>query len=55
MPARVFEVDAAAAIVVVDLALLTLAGVGPEVEAAGLDAGEDLVEFGFAHQERIVL
>src|SRR5688572_24457266 len=55
VPRRVFEVDAAAAVVAVDLALLLERRVGPPVEAALLHPAEDLVELRLAHQERVVL
>ena len=44
MAVRVEPVDAAAAVVVVDLAGPPVAGVGPVVEPASLDPAEDLVE-----------
>ena len=53
--ARILEVHAAAAVVMVDLALLLLRRVGPVVEAALFDAAEDLVELLLAHEERVVL
>jgi len=53
--ARVLEVDAAAAVVAVDPALLLPAGIGPVVETALLDAAEDLVELLLAHEEGVVL
>src|SRR5438105_6496223 len=53
--ARVLEVHAAAAVVVVDLALLALARIRPVVEPALLDAAEDLVELLLADEERVVL
>src|SRR5258708_5342424 len=53
--ARLFEVNAAAAVVVVDLALLLLHRIGPVVDALLLDAAEDLVELLLADEERVVL
>jgi hypothetical protein len=55
MAARVLEVDAAAAVVPVDLAFLLLARVGPVLDAAAAHAAEDLVELLLAHEERVVL
>ena len=55
MAVGVLEIDAAAAVVAVDLAGLLLAGVGPVVELAFLQAGEDAVEVLFADQEGVVL
>jgi len=43
VPVRVGPVDAAAAVVVVDLAQLLLERVGPEVQVPVLDPVEDLV------------
>src|SRR5215831_7433454 len=53
--ARVLKIDAASAVVTVDLTCLGLRGVGPMRQALILHAGQNLVEFSFAHQERIVL
>src|SRR5262249_39153249 len=53
--ARVLEVDAASAVVTVDLARLGLRRVSPVGVALLFDAGEDLVELGLAHEERVVL
>ena len=44
MAAGIFEVEAATAVVVVDLAFVASPRVGPERDAALLDSGEDLVE-----------
>src|SRR2546430_14994403 len=49
------EVDAAAAVAVIDLPGLVLGGIGPEVGAGAGDPSEDVVELGFAHQEGVVL
>ena len=51
----IFEVHAAAAVVVVDLASTGLAGVSPVVETARTDAAEDLIELGFADQKGVML
>src|SRR5207248_8033701 len=53
--ARLLEVHAAAAVVVVDLALLLLHRIGPVVDALLPDAAEDLVELLLADEEGIVL
>src|SRR4051794_3428620 len=53
--ARVFEIDAATAEVVVDLALLLQSRIGPMVEPSLLEAAEDFVELALAHEERVVL
>src|SRR6059058_3680257 len=55
VPARLFEVHAAAAVVVVDFSLLPLRRIGPVVHAAFLDAAEDGVELFLADEERVVL
>src|SRR5579885_3071569 len=55
MSVGVFEIGAAAVVPVVDLIAPPLVGIGPIGQAALLDAGEDLVELGLAHQERIML
>src|SRR5258708_32620993 len=55
MPARVFEVHAAPAEVGIDLALLFSGRICPIREPALLDAAEDLVELGLAHEEGVVL
>jgi hypothetical protein len=51
----VAPVDPAAAVVMVDLAGLVVARVGPVRQSARADAAEDGVEFGFADEERVVL
>src|SRR5262249_31292033 len=51
----VLEVDAAAAVVAVDLAGAALHRVGPVLEAALADAAVDVVEVALADQERVVL
>ena len=51
----IVEVDAAAAVFVVDLARLLLVRIGPMGEAPFGDPAEDRVEIVFAHQERVVL
>src|SRR6185312_10481777 len=55
MAVRVFPVQTAAAIAAVDLAGAALSGVGPVLCSARANAAEDLVEFGLAHQEGIML
>src|SRR5262245_54647902 len=55
MTVRVLEVEAAPAVVAVDLSPLRLGGVGPIGELARLDPIEDVVELGLAHQKRVVL
>jgi hypothetical protein len=52
---RVGEVHAPTAVVVVDLALPSADRVGVVVDAALLDAPEDLVELGFGDEEGVVL
>src|SRR5215216_5985079 len=49
------EVDAAAAVVRVDLARPGLTRIGPVRHLLFLDAAEDLVELVFAHEEGVVL
>jgi len=44
-----------AAVVAVDLALLTMHRIRPVLQAARLHPAEDLIELGLAHQERVVL
>jgi len=51
----IFEIDAAAAVAGVDLAVLALRGIGPVGKLALADPREDLVEFGLVDEERIVL
>src|ERR1051325_9294757 len=53
--ARILEVDAASAVVAVDLPFLLLAGIRPVLEFARLDAAEDLIELPLAHEEGVVL
>src|SRR5688500_11899259 len=55
MAVGIVEVDATAAVVPVDRALLVLERVRPVVEAALADAPEDLVELLLADEERVVL
>src|SRR5688500_13105291 len=55
MPARVLEVNAPAAEVMIDLARLLLPRIGPVLEAPLLDASEDGVELGLAHEEGVML
>src|SRR5688572_12209561 len=55
MAARILEVHATAAEVMVDRALLALPGIGPVLEAALLDPAEDLIELLLAHQESVML
>ena len=55
MPAGILEVDAAAAVVVVDLAGPAAPRIGPMLQTALLDASVDPVEIVLGHQERIVL
>jgi hypothetical protein len=55
MSVGIVEVDAAAAVVVIDLTRSALARVGPMVEAAFDDPAEDLVELVLSDQERVVL
>jgi len=55
MPARIFEVHAAAAEVGIDLALLFSGRIRPVREPALLDSAEDLIELGLAHEEGVVL
>src|SRR6266480_121261 len=54
MAVGVVPVQAAAAVFGVDLAGLLVERVGPEVQPAGLDAAEDLVELGLSDQEGVV-
>ena len=51
----VVEVDAAADVPVVDAVRFAARRVGPARQARFTDAADDLVELGFAHQERVVL
>src|SRR6185295_3076290 len=53
--ARVPEVDAASAVVAVDLAFLLSPRIGPVLHPALLQAAEDLVELRVAHEKRVVL
>src|SRR5262249_50709718 len=55
MAARVLEIDAASAVVMVDLPRLGPRRIGPMGEALFFHAGEDLVELRLAHQESVVL
>src|ERR1700682_6445069 len=55
MPGRILEVDAAAAVVVVDLAGPAAPRIGRMLQTALLDASVDPVEIVLGHQERIVL
>src|SRR5207248_404912 len=55
VPARLLEVHAAPAVMAIDLAFVALAGIGPVVEPALLDAAEDGVEFLLRDEERVVL
>ena len=52
---RILEVDAASAIIAVDLAAALLNGVSPILDPALADAAEDLVEIVLADQEGVVL
>src|SRR5215218_5887270 len=54
VPVGVEPVHAPATVVGVDLTRVALEGIGPVIEAAGPDAGEDLVELLLGHQERVV-
>ena len=51
MTVRILEVNAAAAIVRIDLALFRPGGVRPKREPALLDTPEDLVKLGLANEE----
>jgi len=55
MSARVFEIDAAPAVVTIDLAGTAQIGIGPVLQIALLDPLEDRVELNFLDQKRIVL
>src|SRR5262245_21257033 len=55
VPARVFEIYAPAAVVVVDFPGSRTPWVGPVGKAAGSNARMNLVKFRFAHHERVVL
>src|SRR5262245_49410063 len=55
MPVGIAPVDSSSAIVPVDLAFAPSRRIRPVVEPALLDAPEDLVELGLAHQESVVL
>ena len=55
VPRRILEVDAAAAVVVVDLAGPAAPRIGPVLQTALADASVDRVELVLGHQERIVL
>src|SRR6185295_13797546 len=55
MTGRVLEVDAAAAVVVVDLAGSAAPRIGPVLQTALLDTSVDVVEFVLGHQEGVVL
>jgi hypothetical protein len=48
---RVFEVDTASAVVVIDLTWLSPPGIGPVGKLSIPNPAENLVEFGFANQE----
>jgi hypothetical protein len=52
---RLAEIDAAPAVVMVDLAGPATSRIGPVSEAAILDAAEDGVEANFADQESVAL
>src|SRR5215469_4717276 len=52
---RVAEIDAAPAVVMVDLAGPATSRISPVSEAAILDAAEDGVKFSFADQKSVVL
>src|SRR5262245_53321623 len=55
MPAWILEVNAASAIMVVDLPSLREMGIGPKRKTALLHPPENLIEFLFANQESIML
>src|SRR6185503_3573836 len=55
MAVGLLEVDAAPAIIAVDLASAMLGGVGPVFEAAAADARKDLIKIFFADKEGVVL
>ena len=55
MAIRVPEIDAAAAEVVIDLSGSAQIGIGPVLQATGLNAIEDSIELRFADQKSIVL
>jgi hypothetical protein len=52
---QILEIDTAPAVMVTDLALLCLPGVGPVGKLPFADPAEDLVELRFADQEGVVL
>src|SRR5215831_14258474 len=52
---RVFEIDTASAVVVIDLTQLPSPGIGPVGKLSIPNPAENLVEFGFANQERVML
>jgi hypothetical protein len=53
--AGVFEMDGAAAVASAEFAALALRGIGPVGKLAAADPREDLVEFGLADEECVVL
>jgi hypothetical protein len=55
MTVRIFEIDAPTAVVVVDLALFRLRGVGPIPQTPPTNPRKDLVELLFIDQESVVL
>src|SRR5215467_11809180 len=55
MPVRVFEIDAAAAVVVVDLSRVLLERIRPVLEASLADAPEHAVEIVLPDEEGVVL
>src|SRR3546814_20670852 len=55
MPVRILEIEAAAAVVAIDLSRLRLPGIGPVGKLPVADPTEYPVEFGFADQEGVVL
>jgi hypothetical protein len=55
MPAGIFPIDAASAVVRVELTRPALAGVSPIRQVSASDSVEDLVELGFTDQESVVL
>src|SRR5207248_5782183 len=55
MTVEILEVDAASAVVVIDLARLLARRIGPVGELAFADPAENLVEFSFADQEGVML
>lgn len=55
MAIRVFEIHATASVVAIDFASAMLTGLGPVLKPSLANAAENLVEFAFANQERVVL